>query len=195
LTAAGIAVGGVIGIAAICCGIWAARRWGTRRGKLLLAFSVTDLMPSEAPHEDLGFTYKGLPVRDPQLVKLRLKNVGPHDITRDKFDQDKPLFVGLDATFMGLLRTASTSGVAPQMAMGAIGTENAEIGFMPGHLPKGAEWTAELIVEGKSSPHIRGLLIDTDIEEGESSSLKVLREVAVLTAPWPFKPLVDWFLH
>lgn len=86
LTFASIVVGGVLTIGAIAFGIWAARRWGTRRGKLLLAYNVTALMPSGEPHKDLGFTYKGFPLRDPQLVTLRLKNVGPHDITRDHKD-------------------------------------------------------------------------------------------------------------
>lgn len=195
LTFASIVVGGVLTIGAIAFGIWAARRWGTRRGKLLLAYNVTALMPSGEPHKDLGFTYKGFPLRDPQLVTLRLKNVGPHDITRDHFDQDTPLWVGLEATFMGLLRTASTIGPSPRVTMWAIGTENAEIGFNPGHLPKNAEWTVELLTEGDAAPEMRGLLINTDIEEGESSSSKVLRELALLSAPWPVRPLIERLLR
>ncbi|WP_163166002.1 hypothetical protein [Arthrobacter sp. Alg241-R88] len=186
-----IVIGGVIAIAAIFFSIWAARRWGNRRGRLLLAYHVTNLMPTGGPREGLGFTYKGMPVNDPQLVTLRLKNVGPHDITRDHFDQNQPLWVGLDATFMGLIRTTSTVGYSPGMAMQAIGTEKAQIGFNPGHLPRKAEWMAEFLVEGTAVPSLRGLLINTDIDEGESGSRKVLRELALMTIPWPGRVLAE----
>ena len=189
-----IVVGSVIALVAIGVGIWAARKWGTRRGKLLLAYTVTDLMPAGGRRDGFGFTYRDIPVDDPQLVTLRLRNIGPHDITRDVFDQGGALQVSLDATFMGLLRATSTAGATPLLAMGAIGTKNAEIGFMPGLLPRKAEWTAEFLVEGKASPMVRGRLINTDIDQGESNSMKVLREVARVTAPWPLKPLIELLL-
>lgn len=190
----GIVVGSAIALVAIGFSIWAARKWGTRRGKLLLAYTVTDLMPAGGPRDGFGFTYRDIPVEDPQLVTLRLRNIGPHDITRDLFDQGEALQISLNATFMGLLRATSTAGATPRLAMRAIGTENAEIGFKPGLLPRKAEWTAEFLVEGKASPEVRGCLINTDIDQGESNSMKVLREVARLTAPWPFKPLMELLL-
>lgn len=190
----GVAIPSVIAVAAIGFGIWAARRWGTRRGKVLLSYSVTSLLPSGAPRTDLAVTYREFPVEDAHLVTLRLRNVGPHDITRDHFDLARPLLVGLNSTFMGLLSDASSDGVRTTVTTWAIGTENANIGFGPGLLPKQTEWVAELLVQGTAVPELKGRLINTDIVTGESTSAVVMKELVKMTTPWPLRSAISAFL-
>lgn len=191
----GIAIPSAIGLAAIIITVWAARRWGTRRGKVLLSHSVTSLLPTGAPRTDLAVTYRQFPVEDAHLVMLRLRNIGPHDITRDHFDQAKPLLIGLNSTFMGLLSAESKDGVSATVTTWAIGTENATIGFGPGHLPKKKEWVAEFLVQGTAVPELKGRLINTDIVTGETTSVAVVKELVKMAAPWPLRLLVSALLR
>jgi hypothetical protein len=190
-----VAIPSVIAVVAISFGIWAARRWGTRRGKVLLSYSVTSLLPSGAPRTDLAVTFAGFPVEDPHLVTLRLRNVGPHDITREHFDLGNPLLVGLNSKFMGLLSSTSSDGVPSKVVTTwAIGTENANIGLGPGLLPKKAEWVVEFLTQGTSVPVAKGRLINTDVVTGESTSRTVMKELVKMAAPWPLRSVISSLL-
>ncbi|MGO4591031.1 hypothetical protein [Paenarthrobacter sp. 2TAF44] len=120
-----------------------------------------------------------------------MKNIGPHDITREQFDEGK-LFIELqNGTLYGIVSVASSDGVSPQVKALAI-REDGDISVGATLLPKGTTWVFEFIVSGPGQPKIRGRLINTDIVVGEATSTGFLQTYstsflrAVLEAAAPF---------
>jgi len=95
----------VVAVAAGALGVWAARRYGNRRGKILLTWEYTPLMPSipEDASGKLRVTYNDAPVTEPHLVLLRLQNVGSKDLTSGDFNEKQSLPVNLNCRVEGLL--------------------------------------------------------------------------------------------
>lgn len=185
-------VGIILAAVGIAAAIWAARTWGTRRCKLLVAYTTTGLLPLGATRSDVKLTFHDLPVTDPHLVTLRLKNIGSQDITRDHFDGGEPLKIALNSTLFGLVGSDGSDGAEPSIVVGAIGSQDAVVGFAPCLMPRGTEWVAEFIVSGSAAPKLRGRLVNTDIVEGESTSTQILRElteVSFSALPWPLASL------
>ena len=176
--------------------IWAARRFGTRRGKVLVGAAATPLLASIGSQGNyLEVTYKDRAVEDPHLVRFLVTNVGPHDITRDQFDEGK-LFIKLQTgTLYGIVSVGSTDGVSPQVQALAI-NEEGDISIDAMLLPKGTTWVFEFIVAGPGQPNLRGRLINTDIVVGEITSTGFLQTystgflLGLLDAVLPFPILV-----
>ncbi|GIG41942.1 hypothetical protein [Cellulomonas phragmiteti] len=81
----GTILGIAIAIAAIVIGVWATRRWGTRRNHLRVDYRVRPLRPFRMQ------TGQGVEVIEPNPpiqfdVELRLTNRGPQDILPEHFD-------------------------------------------------------------------------------------------------------------
>lgn len=157
LTLVAIVVAVVVGAATVI----AARRWGNRRRKLLVAYESGPLLPPEHRGGPLKITYRDIPVEDPYLVTIRLKNVGPWDIATEYFDSGEPFVVRLNCTMYGVTRTTDPDSTVSS-AIGAEGT----IQMKPRLLRRGDEWTIDAVVQGVPSPEFESPLIDTDIIEG-----------------------------
>ena len=163
-TIVGVAVALVMGIAAI----WAARTWGPRRGKLLLTWEAAPLLrqpevgtAGAAWSGDLEVAFKGIPVLDPHLVKLRLVNVGPSDISTARFDNGRPLRVELDGSrFFGIVN----SSLAAATQVPAIGGDG-YAALAPTLLKKGASWEVAVIASGMPAPRVSNILVDCDVVE------------------------------
>jgi hypothetical protein len=158
----------VVALVGIPITIWTTRKWGTRRSKLLVAFSSTGLLATQTASDNLKVSFRDLPVGDPHLVSVLVKNTGPNDITRDQFDGGKPLGIALNSILYGAVQIRSSDGISPGLITGGIGDKNAIVGFQPALLPKGTEWVADFIVSGPATPKVVGRLVNTDIVEGES---------------------------
>lgn len=142
----------------------AARRYGTRRRKVLFAFSTAPLLPVGQPPGLLEITYRSFPVPDPHLVTFRVTNVGPLDIASEHFDSNRPLLVRLNCTLYGVTATTHPD----QTVSPPLGTE-AVIALEPMLIRRGEEWVIEAVVEGDSMPELESSLIDTDVVSGPSA--------------------------
>ncbi|WP_156037218.1 hypothetical protein [Arthrobacter sp. UNC362MFTsu5.1] len=105
----------------------------------------------------------------------------------------KPLLVGINSTFMGLL-SATSDGVPTTVTTWAIGTEDANIGLGPGLLPKKTEWVVEFLTQGTAVPTPKDRLINTDIVTGEGTSKAVMKELVKMTTPWPLRSVISSLL-
>lgn len=153
--------------------ILAARKWGTRRGKVVVGSISTPLLASGAHRnsDDLKVIFRGNEVQDPHLVRLLLRNVGPHDITPEQFDGGEFVVELVGSTLYGLVRILSSDGVEPDISTHEGTDQIADVSFQPMLLPKGVTWIVEAIVSGPSRPRVRSRLVNTDISEAEPSSL------------------------
>ncbi len=174
----GIAIVGVaIGILGIIAAVWAARKWGSRRGRLAIEIESSPLIP--APSEGalrpdlLKVTYLDIEVDDPHLVTIRLANVGSADIASVDFDGGRPIVVNLGSKMYG--PTAST--YPGRLTTPAIGDEG-WIQFQPTLLPKNGEWRVEAVVGGVPSPTWRSHLVNADTVPGQSQTSEIAGRVA-----------------
>ncbi|POH60302.1 hypothetical protein [Arthrobacter glacialis] len=159
---------------------------------------LTASAATEALSADLEVTCKNVPVRNPHLVSLVLKNIGPHDITEDKFVDDH-FAVNLNQTLYEIVRWGSRDNFPPSIYSEKFGSGNGIVGFKPALIPKGAEWAVECIVSGPTTPEVMDRLVDTDIVEGEPQSRAFLNALsdaqwgaAVASTPWPRRPLAPF---
>lgn len=151
-------IGICVGVAAIIAGVLAARRWGTRRRRLLFEYTSTPLIPKGQTADFLKVTYRDFEVEDPHLVRLSLKNVGSVDVATAHFDAGRPLTVALHCTMYGVTSTSHPAATESP----AVGTE-ASVKLRPTLLPRGQGWVVEAVVGGLPRPEVVSTLVDTDI--------------------------------
>lgn len=175
---------GLLTIVGIIFTVWGARQWGTRTRKLQVLQDATRLLVGGDLQEELVVTYKGVPVVDPHLVTLRLRNIGPRDITRaENFDGEKPLLFALHGDFYGLVEVGSNDGTEPTFFTAADSSSNGYgdvLGFRPAHIPKGTQWVVKFIASGPSYLERRGPLVETKIIDGETTSRAFARLLMVI---------------
>lgn len=154
-------VGVIVGIVGLIATIAAARRWGTRRHRLLYEWGETSLLPERG--NLLKVTFRDLPVDDPYLVTIVLRNIGPGDISSQIFDGGKPLVINLGCKkWYGITRNSHPHATLSN----AVGSDDAVVQLRPTLLRTGEEVAFEAVVEGKSKPELESPLIDTDIVDG-----------------------------
>ena len=169
----------VIAVIAAIVGVWAVRRWGVRRRKVLLTHESTQLIPqlSLAPKDELKITFRNLPIDDPYLLQLRLQNIGSLDVTSSDFDAGQQIVLKTNCRLYGLLSTSHPESTSTT-ARGSYGA----IAISPLLLKRKEEWEATAIVSGK--PLVKSFfpLINTDVLDKRAFDAKVARSflVAVL---------------
>ena len=162
----------IVAIVGIAVTIFAARRWGNRRRKLLFSYESTSLLPIGAEHHLLKITYRDIPVKEPHLVTVRVANIGPADIASQHFDAGRSAVVRLNCTMYGLTRNSH-----PQYTVSrAIGAEGV-IELRPLLLHRGEEWVVEAVTQGDASPTIESPFIDTDVVEGPSAVKQLIEQL------------------
>lgn len=170
----------IVGVGAT---IFATRRWGNRRRRILFAWEAAPLLLIGGDRDLLQVTYRDIPVEDPHLVTVRVANIGPSDIASRHFDADRPLVIRLNCTMYGLTRNSHPKDTISEAA-GAEGI----IQLRPLLLRRGEEWVFEAVVKGEPSPLMVSPIIDADIIEGPSAAkqlVELLADVAVsITLPW-----------
>jgi hypothetical protein len=159
LALAALAAAVVIGIATV----WATRR-GVRRRRILLSYEASPLLPSGNKGGLLAVTFRDIPAENPYLVTVRIRNLGPTDLTTAHFDQGKPLRVDLQCQMLGVTRT-SLPGSTISRAVGA----EAVLELAPCLLRVDDEWVVEAVVDGKPDCDLSSPLIDTDVISGPSA--------------------------
>jgi hypothetical protein len=151
----------VVAILATPVTVWATRQWGNRRARVEFVFSSTPLLPDQVSPGLLAVTFRDIPVKDPHLVSVTLRNTGPRDISTATFDNDRPMSVRFNQTFYGL--TAVRGGahtVSP-----AVGTppEDAIVQLKPLLLKRGEAWSFSAVLSGPVEVSIDAPLIDTEV--------------------------------
>ncbi|WP_026541656.1 hypothetical protein [Paenarthrobacter nicotinovorans] len=169
----------VVSIVAIGTGIWAARKFGTRRGRLLVAHATTRLLTSDSGVSELKVTFRDFDVQDPHLVSIIVKNIGPNDLTKEQFEGGNFRIRLQNSKFYGVVKVASSDDDKPSLVTEGIGAQNMVVEFLPTLLPKGTEWTVDAIVSGPAEPQVLGRLVSTDITEGGTTSQAVLRAMTL----------------
>ncbi|MEU1251583.1 hypothetical protein ACWD8I_18480 [Micromonospora arida] len=168
-----------LAVVAIAAGALAARRWGTRRGRITFYCVATPLIPEgylRGPTKDLlKVTWRDIDVKDPHLVQITIRNTGPRDISSSHFDSGRPLRVKLNCVMFG---TTSRSDQSIRMLSRAIGDE-AVIELGPHLLRKGEVWTVNVLVGGSPTPDLVSPLIDTDVHDATQSAKDLVDLVAI----------------
>ncbi|MGA3523783.1 hypothetical protein [Melissospora conviva] len=176
-----------VGLLAIVVGALAARRWGTRRRRLMFDCTATALI-AEGKLEgfakgELKVTYRGEEIKDPYLVRLVIKNVGPSDVGSAHFDGARPLTVRLRCSFFGVIEQPESASLDFHSNNGAIVT------FEPALLRRQEEWAVEAIVgglrlesdyAGRPAALLAELdcpLIDTDVTNRAAERVRNAKEV------------------
>jgi len=158
-------VGILVGVAAIVVGVFAARRWGTRRRRVLLNWTATPLIPPEplnhAGRSDLKITYRGIEVDDPHLVEFSLKNLGPSDISSETFDHGEAFVIHMNAKMYGLTALSHPNSTISS----TIGLDGV-VKLGPELFRQGQEWMVSAVVEGIPELTFDNPLIDTDVISG-----------------------------
>jgi hypothetical protein len=154
-----VAIG--VAVIAIIVGVLAVRRWGNRRLRLLFESTAIPLILGGAQSGLLKVTFRDVDVEDPHLVTILLKNVGPADISSDRFDAGRSLVVRLNCTMYGLVKTTHPESTV-STALGAEGV----VELLPQLLRRGEERLVQAVVSGPPVPVLDSPLIDTDVVSG-----------------------------
>lgn len=100
---------------------------------------------------------EGVPLSDPHVVVLWLKNTGRHAIASEHFDQGRPVELDLSAQIVDLV-TAGGSAQASCAVHGAV------IAYGPELLSKGQKVTFTALVDGAPDFSLRQHLIDVEVK-------------------------------
>lgn len=149
----------LVAILAIPTTIFATRQWGTRRARLEVEVNATPLLPEDARPGLLEVTYRDIPVEEPYLVSVTLRNSGPRDVATKMFDGERSITAKFDQTFYGLTATQGGIGVTSP----GIGAEAAIVAVRPGLLKRGESWSFSAVTSGPVDVSVDAPLIDTDV--------------------------------
>ena len=164
----------VVAVIAIAAGIWAARRYGNRRGVVLFTYDSTQLIPDLpfSAKDLLKVEYRDIPVDNPHLLNLRLQNVGPRDIASDNFDAGRPVTIKTNCKFYGFVNLSH-----PKQTVGRAMGSDGEIDFMPTLMKKAEVWEASAIISGAPKIEIDAPLIDVNVLDRKTFDAKVARSI------------------
>jgi hypothetical protein len=146
--------------------VLATRHWGNRRREILFSYDTTSLLPKGRQSGPLQVTYRDIPVKNPHLTTIRVKNIGPYDIGTQQFDAGRPLKISLNCPMYGLTRNSSPSSTVST----AIG-EQGVLELTPMLIRRGEEWITEVVTEGEAKPKLDSPLIDTDVTRDSDQNI------------------------
>jgi hypothetical protein len=143
-------------------------------------------MSSDTGQGLLEVTYRDIPVKDPHLVTVTLRNTGPRDIATATFDDGKSIAVRFNQTFYGLTKTQGGMRIM-SVPIGTPATD-AVVQLQPALLKRGEEWSFSAVLSGPVEMSVTAPLIDTDVTradpEGDDRAIvDISREIAGLAVP------------
>lgn len=178
----------LVAILAIPTTIFAARQWGTRRARLEVEVNATPLLPEDARPGLLEVTYRDIPVKEPYLVSVTLRNTGPRDVATKMFDGERAITAKFNQTFYGM--TATRGGI--KVASPGIGAEGAIVAVRPGLLKRGESWSFSAVTSGPVDVDVDAPLIDTDVRavspaDGSGAAITLKMSSFGVTAELPLR--------
>jgi hypothetical protein len=171
--------------------IFAAWKWGKRQGKLVFTATATPILAIRDIYAQHGLEGKvvlsvgGTPLDDPHVLRLRLENVGHHDISSDHFDSGKPIAICLGATqFTANMRARLGSHqdkvhsfrMQISMSSGPDGQKQDSISWVDVHphlIKRRGFWETEILMSGEPNITLTDSIIDTDISVAEGTQATV----------------------
>ena len=167
-----------VALVAVPITVLATRNWGTRRAKVSILIASVPVLPEQAGKGRLEVSYRDIPVKEPHLVTVALRNDGPRDLASGMFDGGKPISVTFDQTFYGLTEVhGGVRTISP--AIGASG-KDARVEIQPALLKRGGVWGFTAVTSGPVEATVNAPLVDTDIDEVRPQALEDDRpEVAI----------------
>lgn len=152
----------VVAIIAIPAAVLATRHWGNRRARLEVKIEATPLLPEDARPGLLEVTYRDIPVDEPHLVSVTLRNSGPRDLASGMFDGGRSITVKFDQTFYGL--TAVHGGIETRSPAIGASAVDAVVFVQPALLKRGESWSFSAVTTGPVDVTVDAPLIDTDVQ-------------------------------
>jgi hypothetical protein len=171
----------IVAVIAVPITVWATRQWGNRRAKIEFYVDSVSLMPANARAGLLEITYRDIPVQDPHLVTIGLRNTGPRDVTAAMFHDGEAISLTFNQTFYGLTQVKGNVKAHSR----AIGTPAAEsaINLQPALLKRGDEWSVSAVLSGPVEVKVDAPLVDTDVKQVERSEEDRMRRLAAILVP------------
>jgi hypothetical protein len=161
---------GIAGLVLAGGAIWANRAFGNRRGKLKIAVSRTDLLLlSGSMAGDLEVRAGGRALARPTLYRVSFENVGPIDLSSERFDQGQPILVVSPAVI-----AAARSFSTPSPVELDADSHPTRMSIRPGLLARGQSWRLEFVVDAGDEQMVEFLtpLVDFDVTYVGSSSVR-----------------------
>ncbi|MCC9068266.1 hypothetical protein [Arthrobacter cryoconiti] len=149
----------VVATVAIPAAVLATRYWGNRRACPEMEIHATPLLPKNARPGLLEVTYGDIPLDEPHLVPVTLRNSGPRDLSSGMLDGGRSITVKFDQTFCGL--TAVHGGIETRSP--AIGA-SAVVSVGPGVLKCGESWSFSAVTTGPGDVTVGAPRIITDVQ-------------------------------
>lgn len=169
------ALGLIIGSAITWFFSW---KYGNRRRKLLFTWDAVQLMPNhEAAGGELEVSYEGQRLKDPYILKITLKNMGPTDITTAHFDNARPLQIKFPDGYVATID--GDMGAAEAVELGSD-----YLGVHPVLLKRGEPIFLDVLVDGPTIPYVNSSIIDTDVVTADAKdvALNIVEQTVGLTA-------------
>ncbi|MDT0353635.1 hypothetical protein [Pseudonocardia charpentierae] len=169
----------IVAVVAVPISILATRRWGNRRARVSISIVSVPLLPDGVREGTIEVSFRDIPVKDPHLVTVEIRNSGPRDLSSDMFDRGESIAIKFDQVFYGL--TSSHGGV--RTASPAIGTRPPEaiVFVRPALLKRREAWTFNAVTSGPVNVAIEAPLVDTDVVEARPESIGENGSDVVLT--------------
>ncbi|MFD4918890.1 hypothetical protein ACFWNR_37520 [Streptomyces virginiae] len=142
-TATGVLVALLVGAATVLI----THRVGTAGKRIDIGIrKVTALVRAPAGVEaDLELRHRGRVVAAPQIVEIALSNRGRRDITRNDFDNNSPIRLGVGASVIAVLQSSSSSSHNPPQPLT---TDDSTLRFGPALIKRGQYISYSVLVDG-----------------------------------------------
>lgn len=150
--------------------IWANRAFGNRRGKLKITVNRTDLLLlSGSMGRDLEVRAGGRVLARPTLYRVSFENIGPIDLSSERFDQGEPIVV-MSPAVIAAARSFSTPSHVDLDA----DSHPTRMSIRPGLLARGQSWRLEFVVDASDAQMVEFLtpLVDFDVTYAGSSTVR-----------------------
>ena len=92
----------VVAVVAVPISILATRRWGTRQARISISTLSVPLLPDGVREGTIEVSFRDVPVKDPHLVTVEIRNSGPRDLSSEMFDRGESIAIKFDQVFYGL---------------------------------------------------------------------------------------------
>ena len=194
----GNGVGWVLAVASIGAGAYYFA-YGKRRRKLEISALKASLITATARRENnLKVSFNEHHVGDPNIVTIKITNIGPKDIASKDFDAEKPVKIGLGALVVSRLQMHDNE-IAN---FSEISEDSRHLLINPGKIAAGKTYSLRLLVDGDPRFElVDNPLIDTDVINAQSEATreigrvkKILKALPILLAVL-FIPSIGYLVY
>ncbi|MET4059413.1 hypothetical protein ABIB35_000944 [Arthrobacter sp. UYP6] len=162
-------------------------KYGNRKRRLLFIWDAVQLMAETTRAKGaLEVAYEGTPVRDPYMLQITVKNIGPVDITSSDFDDSRALDIILPRGYLTVV-DITQAGVSARVS-----ESPDRISIEPVLLRRGTLISFDVLVDGKPDVQLNSPLINTELNNTDAAArtLAVLDQGLIGVTTRPVETLV-----